>query len=194
MGSEMCIRDSLLDGLNAAELIAAAGPGDNRIPISEIPFDIDEPGSYFVTQDLINTTDDTNGITIDANNVTIDLGGFRLTSDMGPNTGVGIFNRTAISMINQTNVHIRNGIIDDWDAGGISASSCDHCIFEDLIISRTSVGLRVGDYSVVSNVTASNNRVAGVSIGEGNIVAHSTANNNDAVSYTHLTLPTIYSV
>ncbi len=172
----------LLDGMQADDIIAAL-PSDNRIPISALPFFIDEPGSYYVTQDLINTTDDTNGITIDADNVTVDLGGFRLTADMGANTGPGIFNRNAISMINQFNVHIRNGHIADWDASGIAASSCENCIFENLTITGTSVGLRTGDYSLVSRVTVSFNRTAGMSVGEGTLIAHSTAQGNEGSGF-----------
>ncbi len=182
-GADSGLDADLLDGMQASDIIAAAGPGDNRIPISELPFDIDEPGSYYVTRDLVNTTDDTNGITIDADNVTLDLGGFRLTADMGPNTGVGVFNRNAISMINQVNVHIRNGRIADWDASGIAASSCEKCIFENLTISGTSVGLRTGSYSLVNRVTTSFNRTAGMSVDEGTLIAHSTAQGNEGSGF-----------
>jgi hypothetical protein len=53
-----------------------------RIPISELPYTISEPGSYYVTGDLTTTSD---GIIVNADNVTIDLNGFCLTDTVvGP--------------------------------------------------------------------------------------------------------------
>lgn len=178
-GADSGLDADLLDGLQASELITVAGLKDNRIPITEVPFRIEEPGSYIVTQDLINTTDDTNGIQIDADNVTLDLGGFRLTSDMGPSVGPGTTARVGIQIFSQNNVVIRNGHITDWDASGIGASGCDSCVYENLTISRTSVGLRAGDYSIIHHVTSSFNRVLGISLSEGSLIAHSTAHDNE---------------
>ncbi len=168
----------LLDGMHASEIIAAAG-SDSRIPISTSPFTITEPGSYIVTQNLVDMVDDTDGIRIEASNVTVDLGGFRLTADMSPDDNV-VSRRHAIFVSNgNSNVHILNGHVDNWGADGIDANNCTGCIFENLTITNSRFGgLVSGEGAVVSHVTASFNGDDGIEINNGTVVAFSTAQGN----------------
>lgn len=177
-GADSGLDADLLDGMQASEIIAAAG-SDNRIPISTSPFTITEPGSYIVTQNLIDTIDDTNGIRVEASNVTIDLGGFRLLADMSPDD-ISVSGRHAIFVASgNSNIHILNGHIDDWGADGLDAGNCTGCIFENLTITNSRfAGLVTGESAVVSHVIASFNGDDGIELGNGTVVAFSTAQAN----------------
>ena len=168
----------LLDGLQASEIIAAASQ-DNRTPISSLPFAITAPGSYIVTQDLINTVDDTNGISVQASHVTIDLGGFRLSADMSPDDSTIVGRRGIFVAGGNTDIHVLNGHIDNWGSRGIDASACTGCMFERLIITNSRLdGIEAGASAVISQVTASFNGDSGFVLGNGTVVALSKAQAN----------------
>ena len=84
-------------------------------PILELPYEINEPGSYCLTHNLTHTDRYTNAIVVEANNVTIDLGGYSI---MGPTTS---YNETCsgIFMDMRDNVEIRNGTITNFPYRGI---------------------------------------------------------------------------
>lgn len=105
-----CMADDTAPGLPSGPTIRT-----NAKPILELPYIIDESGSYCLTQNLTHTDRYTNAIVIDANNVTIDLGGFSL---IGPTSS---FNETCcgIFMNQRTNVEIRNGTITNFPYIGI---------------------------------------------------------------------------
>jgi hypothetical protein len=100
-----------------------------RTPITNVPYSISLPGSYYLTTNLTSTGD---GITIRTNAVTVDLMGFALTGDRG--TGdYGIYidgtNNALVS-----GVVVRNGILRNFDSG-IRANGCHNGRFEGLAIS-----------------------------------------------------------
>ncbi len=163
----------LLDGLEASDIIAAAGV-DNRTPISSIPFTITEPGSYYMTQNLTNTTLNADGITIDVNNVTLDLGGFTLSATDDINSDDGI-----VVLGDQDNIHIYNGHIDNWGGDGINALNADYSIFERLTVSNNAGDGLVADFgAVISHVTASFNGSDGIEGDDGTVIVFSTAQGN----------------
>jgi parallel beta-helix repeat protein len=85
-----------------------------RMPITNMPFTISTPGSYYLTANLTNAT----GITIATDHVTIDLCGFTLT---GPGKGAG---GTASGInANYANVVVRNGRIREWPGHGVLVGS-----------------------------------------------------------------------
>lgn len=92
--------------------IAAPVFGGPRIPISSLPFTVEECGSYFLTGCLTGSPG-AHGITIDADDVTIDLNGFSLIGVPG--------SLNAIQMVNpRKNFELLDGLISDWDGTGIS--------------------------------------------------------------------------
>ncbi len=90
-------------------------------PILELPYEINEPGSYCLIQNLIHTDRYTNAIVVDANNVTIDLGGYSI---IGPTTS---YNETCngIYMDGRRNIEIRNGTITNFPNSGIFSDMTD---------------------------------------------------------------------
>jgi hypothetical protein len=87
-------------------VIAGGGGAALGTKISSLPYTIDSPGFYYVTQNLTGQT----GITVNADNVTIDLMGFSLT---GPNqTDID-----GIKANSRNNVEVRNGTLIGWYYG-----------------------------------------------------------------------------
>ncbi|MBN1673713.1 MAG: right-handed parallel beta-helix repeat-containing protein [Kiritimatiellae bacterium] len=85
-----------------------------RTVITALPFAITNPGSYYMTGHLAMTSD-ADGITIHTNDVLIDMKGFSLLG--GNHRGVAI--RADADL---RNIAIRNGVLKDWDEGGIAAN------------------------------------------------------------------------
>src|SRR5687767_3326278 len=85
-----------------------------RTPISSLPFTILNPGSYYLTGNLTNTS--TNGIIIRTGDMTLDLNGFTLTGGGQPFSGVSVSGAAA-------NVRILNGVIRNFGNYGIDAGS-----------------------------------------------------------------------
>ena len=81
-----------------------------RIPITELPYTINQPGSYIVTGPLSSTN---HGILVQAHNVTVDLMGFTITGTSSTNFhGILAQGGDGIPL---RNVHIRNGGV--WNFG-----------------------------------------------------------------------------
>ncbi|MEZ5980344.1 MAG: hypothetical protein R3F34_19325 [Planctomycetota bacterium] len=106
-------------------------PSIGPVPISSLPFSITEPGTYFVTGDLV-APDGEYGIVVAAAGVTIDLGGFTLRG--GDDSQIGVLALSA------ENIVVRNGRLQSWEAAGIlvgvngriehlSILACDDAIF-----------------------------------------------------------------
>ncbi|OGV42050.1 MAG: hypothetical protein A2X46_05715 [Lentisphaerae bacterium GWF2_57_35] len=111
-----------------------------RIPITNIPFTITQPGSYYLTRSL-SAGSTANGIIVQAPNVTIDLMGFGLT---GSNTALGI----SLASLGQCTV--QNGKLCDW-GWAIYAHGIDRCTIRNLQIDHCGSGIEVGEYSVIED-------------------------------------------
>ena len=180
----------LLDGLEASDIIAAAG-GEYRTEISSIPYTISEPGSYVVTQNLINTVANGDGIIIDANNVSLDLGGFTLYGSSEifshPATNVdpqslttGRSGDDGIYVLgSQGGIRIYNGHVANWSGDGINALDADHSVFERLtVVNNGGDGLATDFNNVISHVTAYFNGLDGIEGDDGTVIIHSSAQQN----------------
>jgi parallel beta-helix repeat protein len=140
-----------------------------RTPISSLPFNIKQPGSYYLTTNLMANP---GGIIIWTNGVTLDLMGFELSGEGGSSVGIGL-------LANVDNISIRNGIVTGWLYDGINIGSSTNCLIEDLRVSRNGGhGLVVGDASMVSRCVVSANRGDGIVGGQGCSVLNSTAYTN----------------
>lgn len=134
-----------------------------RVPISAAGFTISQPGSYYLTTNLIATGD---GIVIAADGVTLDLMGFSLTGDRSIGD-YGVFLDGA-SNAPIRNVTVRNGVIRNFQYG-VCAEYSQNSRFEHLMVStNTSYGVYyVGQYgmcdgNILSDCTISANGAAGV--------------------------------
>jgi hypothetical protein len=94
---------------------------ETRIDVLSLPGDannahiITESGSYYLSDDIVVTTPDTNGIQIDADNVTLDLSGKVILGANLDDTSRGITGSPAGSpTLTRLNVVIRNGTIRDF--------------------------------------------------------------------------------
>lgn len=132
-----------------------------RMPIPPVgwdgtfPITISQPGSYFLTEDLTDSTAGTDGIDISANHVVLDLNGFTLDG-----TSVG-FNGVAASS-SFTDVTIRNGTITGWTGNeGIYARSSSDTV-EDITATANGTGVYVGSGSTVRRVIAEANTGNGI--------------------------------
>lgn len=138
---------------------------EKRTPISAAPYTISNPGSYYLTANILVAVN--NGIVIAANNVTLDLNGFAITSIQNPaGTGKGIALGSGNGPV--TNVTILNGFITGGvtnNAGTFSGPGFGYGIFQFGGPASTSVQ--------VSRVTVSGCRYVGVNLGTNNTAVDS---------------------
>src|SRR5829696_8959048 len=80
-----------------------------RTVISSVPYTINQPGSYYLTNNLYGVSSDY-GIQIFANNVTVDLNGFTLRGVTNAFDGV-------VTYQSSSNVTVCNGMISGWGQG-----------------------------------------------------------------------------
>ena len=99
-----------------------------RTPISAVPFTISEPGSYYLTTNVITTV--SNAITISVSGVTLDLSGFTIAStvDSAANGGTAILLGSGLSDITIFNGHIRSGVTNNG-SGVYSGSGFNYGIY-----------------------------------------------------------------
>jgi putative cofactor-binding repeat protein len=157
-----------------------------RIPITSWPFDINQPGSYYLANNLLIETF-INGITIDANDVTIDLMGHKI--ELGKHFVDGEYYGIKIS--GKKNIKIHNGTIrgfntygiysEDTETEGVEISSMriienescgiylrglNHKIKNCFVADNNSVGIILsGDNHLVQNCNVSQNSDTGISFG-----------------------------
>ena len=97
---------------------------ETRTPISALPFTISQPGSYYMTGNLMGVAGQ-DGITIAASDVTLDLMGFALTGVAGSLKGVRISGGAF-------NIAVRNGTVRSWGGEGVDAASAANGQYQDL--------------------------------------------------------------
>jgi hypothetical protein len=150
-----------------------------RMPISVIPTNITQSGSYYLTTNLsVNTFED--GIVIYRGDVTIDLNGFSLSGNS--NTYSGIYVPTAV-----TNVAIFNGTLRNWGLFGLEADNVQCGRFERLTaLGNSEDGIRSGTYCRVSECIAANNGDSGIVANTGTSVTRcSTTGNYNKGIFSH---------
>ena len=103
-GPAMTTLSNIANQITVADTKLTELKGDARTPISAAPFNITQPGSYYLTGNLSVTSGA--AIDIDADNVTLDLNGFTLSSTHATGSGFAIF-----IDIGHKKIRIRNGHI-----------------------------------------------------------------------------------
>jgi parallel beta-helix repeat protein len=152
-----------------------------RTPISVVPTNILNPGSYYLTTNLTVASDVT-AITVQASDVTLDLNGFALE---GNNRFASAIHVTA----GVQNLCVRNGTISDWSAyptlfTALNASNAINSRFESLRISgNAGEGLVAGQGALISHCLVRNNQnsaanSAGIRVDSGSIVQDCVASYN----------------
>jgi hypothetical protein len=132
-----------------------------RMPIPPVgwngtfPITISQSGSYFLTENLTDSTATTNGIDITASHVVLDLNGFTLAATPGVFWGIYAPNTL-------TGVTVRNGKITGWAVGGELESSTT--TVEDVTADSNVFGITVGSGSTVRRVDAEANSNIGIQI------------------------------
>ncbi len=154
-----------------------------RTPITNVPYTITQPGSYYLTANL---TSDTRGVRIGASGVTLDLMGFTLTGNSSEWDGVYV-DGTTDNLIRD--VVVRNGILRGFRAG-VLAFSTQNCRFEQLVLTGNhGFGFYANgkpfDGNIIAGCTISDNGRGGIyflnppgSRCNGNIITDCTVSSN----------------
>jgi parallel beta-helix repeat protein len=141
----------------------AAGNQLNLL-LAEIPESIERPAVVI----LAGTLSATNGITVATDHVTIDLNGHGLIGSIG-NAGCGV--QAALEFFK--NIHVRNGTIQNWGAGGICLASNVKCVIRQVsACSNVGNGISVGAQSRVSQCEALDNTGRGIKVGTKSVVSN----------------------
>jgi len=134
-----------------------------RTPITNLPYTITQPGSYYLTTNLTCTscTNGQNGITISTGNVSIDLNGFSMVGVPGSKVGIwtGFFYLT--------NCIVRNGTVTGWGYDGISIGDYGALVFDCSSSGNQSNGISLLQGGIVRDCTTAYNGAAGISVGGG---------------------------
>lgn len=155
--------------------VALPVPQETRSPISSLPFEVTEPGSYYLTSTLEGQTG-AGGITILADNVTIDLDGHALIGGAGSLTAISAPSSTP----RRRNIVIRNGTIDDWGGSGVLLTDAENCRISDLRVSQSGLhGIMNGWASETTGCTALGNGGIGIGSNDGNTISSCVARAND---------------
>ena len=111
------------------EVYDKADAAEVWIPITSIPITIDEPGSYYLAQDLGPAPADTNGITINTRPVTIELNGFSL---IGAGKATGSSGDGISAGTHLDSLVVRNGTVRSWRNNGIGFSNTNSVVCKNL--------------------------------------------------------------
>jgi hypothetical protein len=162
-----------------------------RTQISQLPFTITAPGSYYIAKDL-RVTGTTGGLTIGASEVTIDLNGFALVgagAAQGNVPGIGV-------SAGQNRITIRNGHVNGWGGAGISLAGCTTISIENVTSTGNSRhGFELGTSATVRSCIATGNTLDGFNSTSNATFADCVARSNlnagfratDNVSFAHCT-------
>jgi parallel beta-helix repeat protein len=137
-----------------------------RIPITNLPFTISQPGSYYLTTNLTGVAGQ-DGIYVAAAYVTIDLNGFTLAGVPGSYNGIN----GAISFLT-----VRRGFVQSWGQSGIEAGTCK---LDDVTSSHNGYyGFLVGLDSILTKCLATFNSLDGFALNDGSEMTGCTAGQN----------------
>ena len=149
-----------------------------RVPVQSLPgsatvmFVISQPGSYYLTANIVAAATGKRGIQIDADDVSLDLMGFAVIG-AGPG-GQGIF-------VLGSGAAVYNGSIRGWSTG-LDAFTASGLHARDLRIHNNgSTGLLTGDGAIVVRCAVLNNGSVGIQVGRTCIISNCLAMNNTGV-------------
>jgi hypothetical protein len=146
-----------------------------RTVISSVPYTINQPGAYYLTNNLYGSSNSA-GIQIFANNVTVDLNGFTLRGVTNALDGFVIYQSSS-------NVTVCNGMISGWGSGNYGIRGLGrHMSLKDLTISGNSFGASCDAGSIIQNCLITSNQRDGVNLnGAGSQVLNNTVANNNTL-------------
>ena len=165
-----------------------------RTPISSAPFTISQPGSYYLTTNLVGVAGNS-GIFIQASDVTLDLNGFSMLGNASAFFAIIINGGNA-------NITVRNGTISGWSvepgvynlgkhvvlehlnfSGNWQGPNCaNDTVIRDCVVSdNAGDGIILGNNSTVNNCLVLSNANNGVTVqGTGNVINGNNFSGNDA--------------
>ncbi|MEM6398385.1 MAG: right-handed parallel beta-helix repeat-containing protein [Bacteroidota bacterium] len=149
---------------------------DQRIPMDSVfngsIYIIDEPGSYYFTDNIAISGNNADGIRINVSHVTIDLNGYNLSGAMNARDGIVVGG-------GRKNIVIKNGTVSDWQRHGVNALSASESIFMDLIASNNGGdGIVARDNCLIHKCVAAGNGFDGLEVRNASIISNSAANDN----------------
>jgi len=150
----------------------ATTPGD-----ADSVFRITQPGSYYLTADVIGAPGK-HGIEISASgDVTIDLNGFRVAGGPGSLRGI-----TTTGGVSNGRIAIRNGAVAHWLSGGIVTADQDRSTLIDSVTvhDNSGNGIDVGPASVVTRCIAKANGGTGIRVEESSAISECVSSTNGA--------------
>ncbi|MEM6398382.1 MAG: right-handed parallel beta-helix repeat-containing protein [Bacteroidota bacterium] len=139
---------------------------DSRIPIDSVArfgsfsgrntaYGIDEPGSYYLTSNIVVPQNNRIGVYIDSDNVTLDLNGY---SVIGTQANDGSGTDGIRIQGGRNNVTIKNGMVTGWGEAGIRGFATENCLIQDIVSSSNgSRGFDMGENSVLIECSAFGN-------------------------------------
>jgi len=130
---------------------------EKRTPISSLPFNITDSGSYYLTTNLFSTA---GYIYVSPQNVTLDLNGF--TMDGSSNALSAVYCYANIDL----NLTIRNGTFRNYGSGAVVVSATQYPVhFENVQMINGSIGFWCSSGSTFLNCGFYNNKTYGLITG-----------------------------
>jgi hypothetical protein len=145
-----------------------------RTPITNVPYTILAPGSYYLTTNLVCLLAGSNGITVAANEVTLDLMGFTLRGP-GVTSGDGVYQAPA-----NHSLRLFNGRAVGWGGATTSGFALEGWgnQLSDLHATSNTIGIRVDSHNALRGCFAGTNAQMGIYINDDNCLEHCVAEFN----------------
>ncbi len=176
---------------------ASTAESEKRIPITSLPMNIDQPGSYFFTGNLTFTDTTGSAITISNPDVTVSLNGFSLVGnpacadcngiDLGANSnvdisdgiltqfgGTGIINNSATA----NGIRIKNVRVTSNGGHGIYLNGTGHSLITSTISDNQTGGVFLQDASTITANNIFNNGGDGIGTITGSNITGNTVHSN----------------
>ncbi len=142
---------------------AATTPGD-----ANTVFNITQPGSYYLTGDVVVPAGFSSGIDVFAGRVTIDLNGFAIVG--APSTAVGILAEPGVVQLT-----VRNGHLTALGTGLFLTNATAAVVTEVTAADCTGVGIQTGPSASVSRCAARDCGIGGFVLLQGSVITHCSA-------------------
>ena len=136
---------------------------------------IEHPGSYYFTDSILASEDDSYGIIIAASNVSLDLNGYSISGAGNSGTvGSGIYIYGS-----QENITIKNGFVVDWVEDGIDADNASNSlIYEIIVTGNGEEGILIGNQNAIIECIANDNDNNGIETRDGCNILRCNASEN----------------
>lgn len=163
-----------------AEAAEDAGrSAESRLPITNIPMTITQPGSYYLTTNLTCTGTSSNGISVYADYVTLDLNGYTLTGANVFEGGAAVYQPSGYR-----GLAVLNGAVTLWKGsfGGLYMSGKGNKV-KDVRAFENSTGIILGEAALAEDCLSYNNSVMGVYLNRNSVAKRCSADSNGDVGF-----------